>query len=65
MSEQIDRLPGMYDSAGAEIERLRETAESLGAFLQGERYTLIDTPVLEETELFVRKSGGEITSRLR
>ena len=64
MSEQIGRLPGMYDSAGGEIERLRETAESLGAFLQGEGYTLIDTPVLEETELFVRKSGGEMTSRL-
>lgn len=64
MSEQIDRLPGMNDSAGAKIECLKETAGSLGAFLQGESYTLIDTPVLEETELFVRKSGGEITSRL-
>ena len=27
-------------------------------------YEIIDTPVLEQTELFVRKSGGELTSRL-
>ena len=64
MSQQIDRLPGMHDSFGEAIERLRETAESIGAFLQDQSYTLIDTPILEETELFVRKSGGEMTSRL-
>ena len=64
MSQRIDILPGMCDSAGEAIERLRQTAKSIGVFLQDRQYTLIDTPVLEETELFVRKSGGEMTSRL-
>ena len=26
-------------------------------------YSVVDTPVLEPTELFLRKSGGELASR--
>lgn len=44
--------------------RLRQAIGDLGAFLGERGYEAIDTPMLEETELFVRKSGGELTSRL-
>ncbi len=64
MSQPIPRLPGMRDLTGEAIERLEQTAESMGSFLRDHRYELVDTPILEETELFVRKSGGEMTSRL-
>ena len=54
----------MGDVTGAEYRRIREVADGLWAYLSGMRYEGIDTPVLEETELFVRKAGGELTSRL-
>ena len=38
--------------------------EAFRAVLGNAGYSSIDTPMLEETELFVRKSGGELTSRL-
>ena len=54
----------MRDLTGEETERLQRAAESMGSLLQDHLYELVDTPILEETELFVRKSGGEMTSRL-
>ena len=64
MSQPISRLPGMCDLTGEAIERLERVAKSMGSLLRDHRYELVDTPILEETELFVRKSGGEMTSRL-
>ena len=64
VERRIQRLSGMHDIVGraheqrtAAIQKLRDLAGGLG-------YTPIDTPLLEETELFVRKSGGELTSSL-
>lgn len=54
----------MRDATGLAYRRLRHATESLSAYLGGAGYELIDTPLLEETELFVRKSGGELTSQL-
>ena len=54
----------MRDLTGEAIERLERVAESMGSLLRDHGYELVDTPILEETELFVRKSGGEMTSRL-
>ena len=36
----------------------------MSVYLSGRGYQVIDTPLLEEAELFVRKSGGELSSRL-
>ena len=55
MSQPISRLPGMRDLTGEETERLQRAAESMGTLLQDHLYELVDTPILEETELFVRK----------
>ena len=54
----------MRDATGPAYRRLMQTAEGLSAYLGGRGYGLIDTPMLEDTELFVRKSGAELTSRL-
>lgn len=54
----------MRDATGLAYRRLRHATQSLSAYLGGAGYELIDPPLLEETELFVRKSGGELTSQL-
>ena len=60
----VRRLRGMQDLAGRH-NRLRSLAtESFSTYLAGNGYEPIDTPLLEEAELFVRKAGGELTSRL-
>ena len=62
--QEIHRLPGMRDVDAQAYERLGQSAEIVRSFLNEEGYVVIDTPLLEETELFVRKSGGELNSRL-
>ncbi len=64
MSTKVDRLPGMRDVSGDSYARLRNIADALTALLRDHGYGPLDTPLLEDTELFVRKSGGELTSRL-
>ena len=60
----VRRLPGFRDAGGQE-QAVREAAvqECRRQFgLRG--YEPVETPYLEETELFLRKSGGELASRL-
>ena len=54
----------MADVIGRDHEVLSGAVKTLKSFLGEAGYSPIDTPLLEETELFVRKSGGELTSRL-
>ena len=61
---QIQRLQGMRDVTGSTYERIRQLADTFTSYLTERGYGLIETPLLEETELFVRKSGGEFTGRL-
>ncbi len=61
---RIQRLPGVRDVDERTHERLKETAERLTALFIEHGFGSIDTPVIEETELFVRKSGGELAGRL-
>ena len=61
---KIQRLPGMRDVAGSDYERLGRMSDTLASFLRESGYVAVDTPLMEETDLFVRKSGGELTSRL-
>ena len=60
----IDILPGMRDVESDQFERLRGAMDELRTHLSEQGYTPIDTPLLEETELFVRKSGGELSGSL-
>ena len=63
-SSQVKRLAHMRDATGEYLRRLAGSAEGLRRYVRGRGYEEIDTPLLEETELFVRKSGGELIGRL-
>ena len=61
---QVRRLAGMRDIVGDAYSRLGQTADGLRDYLSRKGYEAVDTPLLEDAELFVRKSGGELTSRM-
>ena len=61
---QISIVPGMRDVSAREFSASKQISSVLHSHLTKSSYGLVDTPLLEETELFVRKSGGEITGRL-
>lgn len=61
---RINRLPGMPDVTGRDYRSRADAVAKLVDFLTDAGYGHIDPPLLEETELFVRKSGGELTSGL-
>ena len=63
-SRQIQALRGMRDLDPQAYERNAGTLERLRAHMSAQGYAPIDTPLLEETELFVRKAGGELAGRL-
>jgi histidyl-tRNA synthetase len=60
----VQRLPGMTDTADSEYGALQAAGAAFEAFASGLGYGMLDTPLLEQTELFVRKSGGELTTQL-
>ena len=63
-SSQILSLPGMADVNGGSFERSVKVADALGAYYASGGYAPIDTPIVEDAELFVRKSGGELSGML-
>ena len=54
----------MRDVTAHTYERMSQAMEKLRTHFANSEYEVIDAPLLEETELFVRKSGGELTNRL-
>ena len=54
----------MRDVTSEAYRRVAHVVDSLTACFRQEGFQRIDTPLLEETELFVRKSGGELASQL-
>lgn len=63
-SSRILSLPGMADVTGGSFEQSAHIADALSAHFAGRGYDPIDTPIVEDTELFVRKSGGELSGML-
>ncbi len=63
-TNRIDRIAGMQDVGPDAYERRGETADKIRSFLASKGYAPIDTPVIEDAELLVRKSGGEFVSRM-
>ncbi|MBM3948426.1 MAG: hypothetical protein FJ312_04140 [SAR202 cluster bacterium] len=61
---QIQRLPGMRDRRPKEFVGETQAAERLSAHLDKAGFQPVDTPLLEETELFTRKGGVELTGSL-
>ena len=60
----VSRLPGMRDLPEDSWRHARQLQDRLHELFSGYGYRLLDTPVLEPTELFLRKSGGELASQL-
>jgi len=62
--EPVRRLPNMQDVSPNELAARDAAISTLrGAFgLRG--YDRAETPILEQTELYIRKSGGALSSRL-
>ena len=54
----------MRDVTAHTYERMSQAMGELRTHFGSSGYEVIETPLLEETELFVRKSGGELTNRL-
>ena len=61
---EMERIKGARDLLGVDYVALKAIQEELQAFLDSYGYVGIDTPLLEETRLFLRKSGGELASKL-
>ena len=61
---RVSRLPGMYDVSGNDHRRLQDASDCIARHLEDSGFEFVSTPLIERTELFVRKSGGELTSKL-
>jgi len=60
----VSRLQGMHDLSEDAWRQKLDLQERLCQLLGGYGYRQLETPVLEPTELFLRKSGGELASQL-
>ena len=64
MVESVSRATGLYDKPSGVAYAEREITGRLQECLESYGYRLIETPVLERSELFQRKSGEEWAGRL-
>ena len=62
--EQIRRLKGMQDLSSSQWAAFHQGVKVLQEFFDSCGYRGIEVPVLEETELFLRKSGGELAAKM-
>ena len=54
----------MHDLPQQSWQPLSAAQDQLRSFFSLHNYKVLDTPILEPTELFLRKSGGEIAARM-
>ena len=64
MLHSPQRLKGMMDVSPEVVAFRRGVGETLQRFLAKYGYRQIEVPILEETELLLRKSGGELASKM-
>ena len=63
-TQPVTRLRGMYAPSRASCRHQRELQDALTGLIGSYGYQLRETPILEATELFLRKSGGDLASRM-
>ncbi len=61
---RIRRAPGFEDRTGRDFERIEESINIARGVLHGLGYQPIEPPLIEQTELFLRRSGGLLSSQL-
>jgi len=62
--EPIRRLPNMQDAGPSELSQRDNAVTKLRSVFGLRGYDRAETPMLEQTELYLRKSGGTLSSRL-
>ena len=62
--EKLQNLHGMHDLPQEAWSPLDEARGHLREVFAVHGYRLLETPILEPTELFLRKSGGELAARM-
>jgi histidyl-tRNA synthetase len=62
--EKIQMLPGMRDLYEGPLSERKLTQDLLQDHLSLYGYRVLDPPIIEPTELFLRKSGGELAARM-
>ncbi len=62
--QPVRRLPGMRYESPQDLARRTAAQDGLRGLFSSHGYQCIDTPLLEPTELFLRKSGGELAARM-
>ena len=60
----VNKIPNMEDISSEIIQKRDNIIYKLGSFLNLYGYDQVETPIIEETELFIRKSGGELSNKL-
>lgn len=60
----VRRLPGMRDFSADACRRKQAVERRLGDFIARFGYSPLEVPILESTELFLRKSGGDLASQM-
>ena len=60
----VNKLPNMEDISSEIIQNRNRILYELGSFINLYGYDQVETPIIEETELFIRKSGGELSNKL-
>ncbi len=60
----VKKLPLLRDYDADSWQKFHAASETCRAIFSGRGYTRIDTPIIELTELFLRKSGGEMAAQL-
>ena len=60
----VSRLQGMNDLSEDAWRQKLVLQERVYELLRSYGYQYLETPVLESTELFIRKSGGQLASQL-
>ena len=63
-TSRIAALSRMRDLGPAEAESVRAISDAMFSVLADGGFRLLDTPLLESADLFVRKSGGEVSGSL-
>lgn len=61
---KIRRAPGFADRAGRDFESLDSAVRTAREVLYTRGYQPIETPLIEQTELFLRRSGGLLSSQM-
>ena len=64
LAAEVRRLGGAQDKTPQQWKRLTSLQSEARQFLAQRGYEVVETPALEQTELFLRKSGGELAAKM-